>query len=148
AVPRWPASKGAPCPLRVSKPMKPIFLVFLTAAAVHAQSTLTIGEAIASGISHNLDIAAARYGISVAEAKQITAALRPNPVITTSATHLDLLGTGYTGSNNAGPNEFAIHTDFPLERAHKRELRIEVAAAERTLAQLAFEDAVRKLVLD
>ena len=125
-------------------------LVFAFSCALAAQTpqALTIDQAVAEAVKNNLDVAAARYGISVAEAKQITASLRPNPVLTVSANHLDLLGTGYRGDNNAGPNEFSAHTDFVLERGQKRAARMELAAAERTVSQLLFEDALRRLVLD
>ena len=41
---------------------------------------MTADEAIREAISNNLDLAAARYNISVADARQITAKLSPNPV--------------------------------------------------------------------
>jgi cobalt-zinc-cadmium efflux system outer membrane protein len=99
-------------------------------------------------MANNLDLAAARYGITIAEARQITAALRPNPVLTASADHLDVLGTGYNAINNAGPNEYALRTDFVLERGGKRAARINLAAADRTFAQLSFQDAMRRLIFD
>ena len=95
-----------------------------------------------------MQLAAARYGISIAEARQITAALRPNPVLTTSADHLDVLGTGYNATNNAGPNEYALRTDFVIERGGKRAARMNLATAERSFAQLGFQDAMRRLLFD
>lgn len=68
--------------------------------------------------------------MSVAEARRINAALRPNPVITLSADHLDLLGTRFNAMNNAGPTEYAIRTDFVIERGGKRALRMALAEAE------------------
>jgi cobalt-zinc-cadmium efflux system outer membrane protein len=130
--------------------MCPRFLAFALAAGAAAQSpaTLTLDQAIQQALTRNLDLAAARYNISIAEARQITARLRPNPVLTVSADHLDLLGTGYNLVNNAGPNEYAARTDFVLERGGKRAARIGLAAAERSLAQLAFTDASRRLIFD
>ena len=117
-------------------------------AQTPAAAPLTLDEAVREAMAHNLDLAAARYDISVAEARQITAALRPNPVMTASADHLDLLGTGYNTINNGGPNEYALRTDFVLERGRKREARMNLAAAERGLAQLDFQDAMRRLMFD
>lgn len=117
-------------------------------AQTPAAAPLTLDEAVREAVAHNLDLAAARYNISVAEARQITAALRPNPVLTASADHLDLLGTGYNTINNGGPNEYSLRTDFVLERGRKREARMNLAAAERGLAQLGFEDAMRRLMFD
>jgi cobalt-zinc-cadmium efflux system outer membrane protein len=131
--------------------MKLSFLGFpFTCALLFAQgpSAVTIDEAIQRAIGNNLDLAAARFNISVAEARQITARLRPNPVLSVSADHLDLLGTGYDTVNNAGPNEYAIRTDFILERGHKRASRIEFAAAQKKLAEFDFQDSLRRLIFD
>ena len=124
-----------------------LYLVHASCLALFAQATptLTLDQAVREAMSNNLDLAAARYGITIAEARQITAALRPNPVLTASADHLDLLGTGYNAINNGGPNEYALRTDFVLERGGKRAARINLAAADRSVAQLSFQDAMRRL---
>ncbi len=109
---------------------------------------VSIDDAVAEAVGHNLDLAAGRYDISVAEAKRITAALRPNPVVSLSADHLDLLGTDYNKINGAGPPEYAIRTDFLLERAKKREKRIEVAETDQSIARLNVLNAMRGVVLD
>ena len=109
---------------------------------------LTLDRAIEEALASNLDLAAARYEIGVAEARQITAGLRPNPVASISADHLDLLGTGFNSTNNAGPNEYAMRTDFVLERGGKRTARIGLAAAEKSVAELRFRDAMRRLILE
>jgi cobalt-zinc-cadmium efflux system outer membrane protein len=116
--------------------------------AAQPPAVVTLEEAIREAASSNLELAAARYDISVAEARQITARLRPNPVMTVSGDHLDLLGTGYTALNNAGPNEFSYRTDFILERGGKRSARMELAALGKSVAELQFEDAIRRLVFD
>src|SRR4249920_2561705 len=88
---------------------------------------LKLDQAIDEAIANNLDLVAERYNLSVAQAKIITARLRPNPIFTTEGDHLDLLGTGFNSINNAGPPEFGVRTDFVLEGAGKRESRIAVA---------------------
>jgi cobalt-zinc-cadmium efflux system outer membrane protein len=113
-----------------------------------AAGPLTLDGAVREAVSNNLDLTAAKFGISVAQARQITARLRPNPVVSLSADHLDLMGTGFNSANNAGPNEFAWRTDFVLERGRKREARMNLAAAEASAAELRFQDAVRRLVYD
>ena len=124
-----------------------LYLVPASCLALFAQATptLTLDQAVREAMSNNLDLTAARYGITIAEARQITAELRPNPVLTASADHLDLLGTGYNAINNGGPNEYALRTDFVLERGGKRAARINLAAADRSVAQLSFQDAMRRL---
>ena len=87
--------------------MKPRF-IFSAIAAVFLLNgqpqRVSLEDATQEAIAHNLDLAAARFNISIAEARQITAALRPNPVMTVSGDHLDVLGTGYNSVNNGGPN--------------------------------------------
>src|SRR3954451_13157085 len=104
---------------------------------------VTIDQAIREAIDHNLGLLAARYDVTVAEARMITARLRPNPVLSLSADHLDWLGTGYTLQNSAGPEEYAGRTDFVLERGRKREARIAVATQDRDIARMNVTAAVR-----
>ena len=92
---------------------------FVIAHCARSQA-MTSDGAIRQAI--NLDLAAARYSISVADARQITAKLRPNPVVSVSADHLDLLGTGYNTINNGGRRYF-FRTIFILERGGKRAAR-------------------------
>jgi outer membrane protein, heavy metal efflux system len=115
-----------------------------------AQSStpITLDEAVREAIAGNRDLAAARLDISVAEARQITARLRPNPVVTFTGDHLDLLGTGYNSINSAGPNEFSNRIDFILERGGKRAARMDVAALGKSVAELGVEEAIRRLMFE
>src|SRR5207249_5830092 len=61
---------------------------------------------------------------------------------------LDLLGTGFNETNGAGPPQYAVRVDVPVERAHKREFRTEVADLFKRVAEAQFADAVRRLKLD
>jgi cobalt-zinc-cadmium efflux system outer membrane protein len=119
--------------------------------AVAAQSgarTLTIQSAVNEAVERNLRLMAERANLSVAEAALITARLRPNPVLSTSAENLDWLGTGFDEVNGAGPPEYSVRVDVPFERAHKRELRAAVADEGKQLAEAQFAEAVRRLKLD
>jgi len=78
---------------------------------------LTIAEAVAQALEKNLDLIAERYNLPIAEARLITARVRPNPVFSLGGDHLDLLGTGYNDVNRAGPAEYSMRTDFLFEPA-------------------------------
>ena len=54
----------------------------------------------------------------MAQTAMITAGLRPNPVVSYSADHLDALGTGFNADNSAGPPELAVRIDWPWERVN------------------------------
>jgi outer membrane protein, heavy metal efflux system len=109
---------------------------------------LTIAAAIDEAVQHNLSLLAARSSLTIADAQMVSARLRPNPVASVSADHLDLLGTGFDEANNGGPPEIAVRVDLPLERGGKRNARIAVATAVRSQAEAQFADAVRTLRQD
>ncbi|MCS6818168.1 MAG: TolC family protein [Blastocatellia bacterium] len=99
-------------------------------------------------IENNLSLLAERYNLSIAEAKMITARLRPNPVVSMGGDHLDWLGTGFNEQNGAGPPEYFIRTDFLIERGGKRRSRIEVAEQAREVARWQLLNATRTIVLE
>jgi cobalt-zinc-cadmium efflux system outer membrane protein len=119
-----------------------------TVAAQAVFRSLTIEEAVDEAVQRNLALLAERANLSIAEASLITARLRPNPVLSGGANSLDWLGTGFNEVNGAGPPEYAVRVDVPFERAHKRELRTEVADDAKRIAEAQFAEAVRKVKLD
>jgi len=109
---------------------------------------LTIAQAVDDAVRHNLTLIAQKANLSIADTQMLTARLRPNPVASISADHLDWLGTGFDENNNGGPPEVAFRVDLPIERAGKREKRMDLASAARAVAEAQFEDAVRTLRAD
>ena len=134
--------------------MKKIFLplgllLVATATAQNtppADQTVTLDQAIQEALAKNLNLAAEKLNINVAEAREITARLRPNPVLTVSGQTLNLLGAKYNPDTPLGPNQLNIHTDFPLERGHKREERIALAMQEKSLVQLGVREVMRQVI--
>ena len=114
-----------------------------------AQSqNLTLDDAINEAIASNLNLVAERYNLSVAEARIITARLRPNPVLSLYGDLLPLAGTEFNSTNMAGPPEFGARTDFILERGGKRDSRIAVAENNKEVVRSQFENTIRLLVLE
>lgn len=107
---------------------------------------LTLDQAVQEAIAANLDLAAEKLNVSVAEAREITARLRPNPVLTVSGQTLNILGATYSSSTPLGPNQLNIHTDFPVERGHKREERITLAKEEKSMAELGVREVMRQVI--
>jgi len=135
------------------------FLVVFSCAAMAAgplaaqtpssrSPSLTIAQAVDEAVAHNLSLFAQRASLSIAEAAAITARLRPNPVFSFSADHLDLLGTHFDASNSGGPPEIAWRVDVPVERGGKREARIVVASIARSAAEAQVADFMRVLKRD
>ena len=134
--------------------MKKIFLPLglLLAALATAQTTppadqtVTLDQAIQEALAKNLNLAAEKLNINIAEAREITARLRPNPVLTVSGQTLNLLGAKYSPDTPLGPNQLNIHTDFPLERGHKREERIALAKQDKSLVELGVREVMRQVI--
>ena len=117
-------------------------------AVVSAQERLTLQAALAEALDKSLELLAKRAGVSVADANQLTAGLRPNPLLSVGRDHLDLLGTGFNEENGAGPPEYSARVDFLIERGDKRARRIDVAQDERAIAEAELRDAIRSLTTD
>ena len=114
-------------------------------AQTTAGTPLTLEQAVAEAISNNLDLAAERYNVSVARARETTAGLRPNPVATLSGMTLNTFGTTFSSDRPLGPNQFNAHTDFIMERNGKRAKRVEVAQADRGLAEFGVREVMRQV---
>lgn len=108
--------------------------------------TVTLDQAIQEALAKNLNLAAEKLNINIAEAREITARLRPNPVLTVSGQTLNLIGARYSPDTPLGPNQFNIHTDFPVERGHKREERIALAKQEKSLVELGVREVMRQVI--
>lgn len=126
-----------------------ILFALCTATILLGQSKpgpLTIDAAVEEALTSNLDLAAERWNITVAEAREITARLRPNPVLTVSGQTLNLLGARYNSNTPLGPNQLNIHTDLPIERGQKRLQRVAVAQADRSLAESGVRELMRQVI--
>ena len=108
---------------------------------------MTIEQAVQEAVEHNLNLLAERYNLSIADARIITAKLRPNPVVSAGVDYIDFQNH-FNADNSGGPTEYNFRTDFVLERGGKRERRIEVAQTAREVAQLQLLNTTRTLVLD
>jgi cobalt-zinc-cadmium efflux system outer membrane protein len=117
-------------------------------ALAQAPQAITIEQAVQEALQNNPGLLAERLGIPVAETAVITARLRPNPVVSASSDHLDWLGTGFNEVNGAGPTETALRVDFPWERGHKREYRVDTAGYGQKIAEARVADSIRRLRLD
>lgn len=117
-------------------------------SALRGVEDYTLSQAVAEAVDKNLGLLAERYNLAIADARVITARLRPNPVLSLGGDHLDVLGTGYNSTNAAGPAEYSLRTDFVLERGGKRTSRIEAAQGAKGTAELQFLNAVRGLTIE
>src|SRR5215831_2855352 len=105
---------------------------------------ITLRQAVAEALDHNLSLLAERYNITVAAAGVVTAGLRPNPVVTINSMtpSRNLVDTGIA------VDEGVVRTDVVFERGGKRERRVDQAKLAQSVAELQLLDTTRKLVLD
>jgi cobalt-zinc-cadmium efflux system outer membrane protein len=94
-----------------------------------------------------MGLLAERYNVAIAQARLITARLRPNPVVSFSADLLDLSIINKP-STIGGPPEYIVRTDFVIERGGKRDSRIDVAEGLISAAHFRLRNAMRSVVLD
>lgn len=134
------------------------FLLFLVVPTlgtlVQAQEkppmSVTVEQAVQEALDHNLALLAERYNLSIADARIITARLRPNPVLSAGLDYQDVLGSGFfrDPKNGSGPSEYNARIDFLFERGGKRERRVEVAKDAKAVTEFQLLDATRQVVLD
>lgn len=109
---------------------------------------LTLDQVITQALSNNAALLAERANIGIAEARVLTAGLRPNPAAAVAGDHMDVLGSGFDDINAGGPTEIVVGFEFTHERGGKRQRRVEAARAARSVAELSFRNVARELVLD
>ena len=102
-------------------------LCAIATAMPASAETLTIAQAADEAVQHNLTLIAQKANLTIAETQMLTARLRPNPVASFSADHLDSSAPASTRRNNGGPPEIAFRVDLPIERGGKREKRVDLA---------------------
>lgn len=127
--------------------MRALVLALALAGATQAETGYTVDGAVREAVAHNLELAALKFEIALAEARLLTARTKANPSFSASADHLDWLGTGFDDVNTAGPPEYAARVDFPMLQG-KRGKRSNVARRAREIAALNYENAVRALCYD
>jgi outer membrane protein, heavy metal efflux system len=113
-------------------------------ASAQAPAPLTIDQAVSEAVDHNLAVIAERYNLAVADARVLTASMRPNPVLTASV----MLPDATIFNSNINPREGIVRGDVLLERGDKRDRRIEVAREARGVSELQLQNTVRTLVLN
>ncbi|SRR5581483_3367492 len=116
------------------------------AAQTQTQIALTLEQAIREALHNNLQLMAERLELPVADADMIAARLRPNPTITYGLDNLS--AARVFGTHPADTTDRTLAAGIPIETAHKRSLRMEAASYSRRIAELQFEDAIRRLRLD
>jgi cobalt-zinc-cadmium efflux system outer membrane protein len=113
-------------------------------AAAVRPAVLTIDDAVREALDHNLALIAERFSLSIAQARILAASLRPNPVFTYDF----MVPDSAIYDANVNPLEHVFRTDVIFEGGGKRQRRIDVAEAARSVAELQLLNTMRTIVFD
>ena len=123
--------------------------VLLSAGAARAQTQpgtprpqvrITLDDAVRLALAHNHALAAARTMIQQSEALEITANLRPNPVLMADAQFLPIFNPGrWTADYTDQSAQFDLGASYLFERGKKRQHRLQAAKDQTavTISQVA-----------
>jgi outer membrane protein, heavy metal efflux system len=118
------------------------------AGAAHGAEKHTLNQAVSEALEKNAGLLAERVNIAIAEARIFTARLLPNPSVSVTGDHMDILGTGFNDQNGGGPTEIGVGFEYTLVRGGKRPRRVEAAEQVKSVTELQFRNAARALALD
>jgi cobalt-zinc-cadmium efflux system outer membrane protein len=97
-------------------------------AQVHGAVRLTLDEAIQLALEHNHNLKAAQTTIQQNQAQEITANLRPNPVLTADGQFLPVFQPeNFTADYIDNVAQFDIGVSYLFERGKKRQHRLQAA---------------------
>jgi cobalt-zinc-cadmium efflux system outer membrane protein len=127
-------------------------VVMLTAVRVAAQAPqvrVTVDQAIDLALQHNHALLAARSTIQQNHALEITANLRPNPVLLGDAQFLPLFSPGsFTGDYIANSAQFDLGVSYLFERGEKRQHRLQAAQDQTAVVTAQVGDNERTLTFN
>src|ERR1700681_4577602 len=108
---------------------------------------VTLDQVIAMALQHNHALQAARTTILQNQALEITANLRPNPVLLGDAQFLPLQPGGLTGDYLDSSAQFDIGVSYLFERGMKRQHRLQAAKDQTAVTTATVDDNARTLTV-
>lgn len=107
---------------------------------------IDLDQAIKLAIAHNHALQAARTLIPQSQAEEITASLRPNPVLTGDSLFIPLFSPSSLNKSTLNEiSEFDLGVSYLFERGHKRQARIRAARDQTAVTESSIADATRVL---
>lgn len=129
------------------------FSFYLAAAPVEAQQSapiarISLNQAIHLALQHNHALQALRTTVQQNEAQEITASLRPNPVLSGDYNFVPVFSPSYFGiaaSQTPLPQEGDASLAYTLELGHKRAARLAAAKDQSAVTRSIITDNERNL---
>jgi len=141
----WPAAAtaqsqpvtGAPSPTAQTLAQKP------------GGTVLSLDDAIRLALQHNHNLLAARTTIQQSEAEEVTANLRPDPVLLSDAQFLPVFQPGQFSSDYIDNTaQFDLGVSYLFERGRKRQHRLQAARDATAVTRSQVDDAERGLTFN
>jgi cobalt-zinc-cadmium efflux system outer membrane protein len=127
----------------VSSPLPP------SAAPQSPSARITIDEAIRLALQHNHALQAARTTFLQNQAQEITANLRPNPVLSWDAQFLPIFQPSKFDADYINTqSQFDLGIGYTFERGKKRQHRLQAAKDQTTVTRFQVADNERQLVFN
>jgi outer membrane protein, heavy metal efflux system len=132
--------------LVVSVGMRPAAAHAQAPAAAQGPVKITLDDAIQMALAHNHTLQAARSTIQQSEAQEITANLRPNPVLLGDAQFLPIFNANQFDSNYVDNTaQFDLGVSYLFERGKKRQHRLAAAQDQTAVTRSTVADNERSL---
>jgi cobalt-zinc-cadmium efflux system outer membrane protein len=120
-----------------------------TAPGPAPPTAISIDDAVRLALQHNHALLAQRLNVDLSKADEITAALKPNPVLTSTNENFQVFSPSQLTLDNLANNANYVESlSYLFERGGKRRKRTTVAEDTTHVAALATRDAERQLTFD
>jgi len=139
---------------RLSRPRTVFTILLLGAGVARGQNQppalrIDLDQAIQLALAHNHALRAARTQIQQSRAEEITASLRPNPVLTYDDLFLPIFSPhSFNTSTLDNITEFDLGISYTLERGRKRQARIRAARDQTAVTSSQVSDNERTLTFN
>jgi cobalt-zinc-cadmium efflux system outer membrane protein len=128
----------------------PLFLLLAVHVSTGQMSTLiSLDQAIELALAHNHALRATRTLIFQNQAQEITANLRPNPVLEGDAQFIPIFSpSNFSNDDLDLAQQFDLGLSYLFERGHKRQSRLQAARDQTAVTRAQVTDAERTLAFN
>lgn len=147
----WPSTRGRCCGLLMASvcALVTVSLLIATAQAQSAPTVINLDQAIDLAMRHNHAIKATRTQIAQNQAQEITANMRPNPVLGADSQFIPFFSPqDFSGTNLDQTQQFDIGLSYLFERGRKRQHRLQAARDQTAVTRAQVADAERTLAFN
>ncbi len=123
--------------------------LFPMRAQAQAKSQISLEQAVALSLEHNHSLKAARTQILQSQAQEVTAGLRPNPVLSGDSQFLPFFNpSNFSADNLDQLTQFDVGIGYLFERGGKRRRRLEAARDQTAVTRFQVADNERGIVFN